>query len=223
MDHRDALDTHATERYLLGELPAEEAEEFELHYFECPHCAAAVESGNLFVAAAREHFRERAPHPRAEPGKRSFRRTLAAFWRPAFTIPAMAALAAVIVYQNAVVIPGMKGLLSATRALPAVQLIGASRGDETVVHVPAGTPFVSLAADIPPGAPFREYICVLTRGGSEVSASVSPAPAEGQPVTILVPAGRLQSGSHQLTVFGRAPDGGRGEKISAYPFSVQFD
>jgi len=217
LDHRHALETQAAERYLLGELPAEQAEEFELHYFECPHCAVAVESGDLFIESAREHFRA----PAAPAMKRSFWETMTAFWRPAFAIPVTAALAALALYQGAVAIPSLRRTLNEARPLPAFQLIGASRGEDPQVRVPASTPFVSLAADIPPEARFRNYLCVVSSGGQTVLRVVNPAPEEGHPVTILVPVNTLRPGKDELAIFGQGPDGQPSEKISAYPFDFQ--
>jgi hypothetical protein len=225
LDHLQAIETQAAERYLLGELAASDAEAFELHFFECQLCASAVDSGDRFVTAAQDYFRQPAtvatPAAPATP-KRSFSDLMAAIFRPAFAMPALAALLLLIGYQNAVVIPGMKQILNTARALPAVQLIGASRGDESVVHIPAETPFLSLAADIPPGTPFQQYLCVITKAGREVSRSINPAPAEGQPITVLIPAGQLSGGSHVLTLYGVGPQGERSDKISTYPFTVQI-
>jgi hypothetical protein len=232
LDHRHALETQAAERYLLGELPAAEAEEFELHFFECQICAFAVESGHEFIGAAQDYFRQPAI-PAATPAaippikassSGSFSEALAAFFRPAWVVPAFAALLVVIGYQNAVTIPGMARVLNTARSLPAMQLIGASRGEETVVHVPAGSPFVALAADIPPGTPFKEYVCVLSGAdGREISRSIAPAPAEGQPISVLVPSAQFQTGRHSLTIYGSTPDGSLSNKISTYPFSVQIN
>ncbi len=218
---------NAPERYLLGELPPAEAEDFELHYFECQQCALAVEAGEQFIAGACAFFKEpMTPKSRVEAEKpaRSFLQAVAAFWtRPAFAIPVMAALAAVTLYQGAVVIPGMRHVLNTARSLPAVQLIGASRGDEPVLNVSAKDPFAELKADIPPAEPYKQYVCVLIRDGGEVSTVLTPAPAEGQPITIQVPAGQLRSGHHDLTLFGMKPDGQRSDKISTYPFRVEFN
>jgi hypothetical protein len=232
LDHLHAQKTNAAERYLLGELPAGEAEEFELHYFECQQCALAVETGESFVAHARAYFRD-AEIPQSiskkaqEPGQpgRSFLQAIAAFFRPAFAIPVMAALAAVAVYQGTVVIPGMQRVLNTASLLPAVQLIGASRGDETVLHVRAGSHFAAVAADIPSGSEFKfpQYVCVLNRGGQEVFNLNSPAPAEGEPITLQIPVSQLKSGSQALVLFGVGPNGQRSDKISTYPFSVQFN
>ena len=234
---------NAPERYLLGELPPAEAEDFELHYFECQQCALAVETGEQFIAGACAYYKEpTVPESLVEVHKpaRSFQQTssrqspfqqtpflqtLAAFFtRPLFVMPVMAALAAVTIYQGAVVIPGMRRVLNTARSLPAVQLIGASRGDEPVLNAsPKKDPFVELKADIPPAEPYKEYLCVLTRDGREVSTTPTPAPGEGQPITIQVPVGQLKSGHQDLTLYGVKPDGQRSDKISTYPFRVEFN
>jgi hypothetical protein len=84
-------------------------------------------------------------------------------------------------------------------------------------------PFAELKADIPPSEPYKEYFCVLTREGREMSTTLTPAPAEGQPITIQVPAGQLKSGHHDLTLYGVKPDGQRSGRISTYPFRVEFN
>ncbi len=50
MDHQSAVDRNLAERYLLGELEAAEAAEFEEHFFDCPACAEDVRMGRTFVA-----------------------------------------------------------------------------------------------------------------------------------------------------------------------------
>jgi anti-sigma factor RsiW len=59
VDHETALTTHASERYLLGELSPTEAQEFELHFFSCAACAAAVEEGQRLMSEVRQ-----SAHPR---------------------------------------------------------------------------------------------------------------------------------------------------------------
>jgi hypothetical protein len=237
LDHLHAQQMNAPERYLLGELQPAEAEDFELHYFECPQCALAVESGEQLIASVCAYYKDpMTPKSRAEARAeaqkpaRSFLQTpflqaIAAFWsRPAFAIPVMAGLGALTLYQGAVVIPQMRSVLNTARSVPAVQLIGASRGDEPVLKVsPRKDPFAELMADIPPAEPYKEYLCVLIRDKHEVSETLTPAPGEGQPIIIQVPVGQLRSGRQDLDLYGVKPDGQRSdERISTAPFQVEF-
>lgn len=225
MDHLQAQQNKTAERYLLGELEAAEAEAFEMHYFECEQCSLAVENGEVFLANARAWFQNPRPvdHTHTERSETSFFALLSSWLRPAFAIPVMAALAGIALYQGLVVIPGLHKIVNTARSLPAVQLIGASRGETTVVHVRHDDPFASIAGDIPPGTPFQRYICVLTRDGAEVAAIPAPAPAEGMPITVLIPSSQLKPGPQELDLYGEKPDGQRSDRISKYPFTAQFD
>jgi len=216
LNHSNALATQAPERYLLGELTAGEAEQFELHYFECPQCALALESGDQFISAVREGFPaavpQRAP---ASPPKPSFAESLAAFFRqPALGFALAALIAVVALYQGLVVIPGF----TQPRAVVAVQLIGASRAEGQQVSAPAGTKFIDLSADIPPEFHFSSYLCRVFRDGKEAfSVPVAP-PKEGTPVTLSVSVDKLKPGKYELKIYG---DRGDGNPISTYPFDFQ--
>ncbi|HEX2835757.1 MAG TPA: hypothetical protein VHW00_22280 [Thermoanaerobaculia bacterium] len=54
MDHANAVETYAAERYLLGELTDADAESFEEHYFECVLCAEDVRHGMQLMEGGRE-------------------------------------------------------------------------------------------------------------------------------------------------------------------------
>src|SRR5579872_6146374 len=151
MDHMQATEVRAAERYLLGELPAEEAEDFERHYFECDDCAEAVEAGSEFIGNARAVLAEGGRRPTRDPAaprsKKSVAERLRAWWSLPVLVPAVAALALAVVaiYQGAVVIPGLRQAFESPRALPAFQMAGVSRGAATLIRVPAGTPALALA------------------------------------------------------------------------------
>ncbi len=67
MDHETAIRLNATERYFLGELPSDERDAFEEHYFDCAECAADVQAMTIFAANAKQVFRaERSGPPRSE-------------------------------------------------------------------------------------------------------------------------------------------------------------
>ena len=223
MDHTQATETQAAERYLLGELPADEAEDFERHYFECADCAEAVEAGNDFIANAKAVLTERSTQPARTPAlrpKTSPWERLRAWWPLPMLVPAGAALVLAVVagYQGFVVIPGLEG----PRALPAFQLAGLSRGAEAQISVAAGTAALSLAIDLPPDARFSQYLCTVRTGGRAVFQVVAPPPREGEPITILAPTRSLTPGDYELTVYGAGADGRPHDKVATSSFHFQF-
>src|SRR5215471_14066630 len=157
MDHTKAVSDHSAERYLLGEMPAAEAEDFERHYFECGECALAVESGQMFLANAREVLIEPEPAPERHTPPETERRSIwdaLMAWRSnpvfAFSLLSAVALGAVSLYQGLVQIPNLRHTLDEARVVPSFQLTPTSRGDASRVVVPRGISFFSIAGDIPP-------------------------------------------------------------------------
>jgi hypothetical protein len=51
--HADATATQAVERYLLGELSAEERDQFEAHAFDCVECAEDLKAAAMFLDTSR--------------------------------------------------------------------------------------------------------------------------------------------------------------------------
>jgi hypothetical protein len=58
MEHTQAIETLAAERYVLDEMPPEERDAFEEHYFDCSVCTEAVTSGTALMAGGRSIVRE---------------------------------------------------------------------------------------------------------------------------------------------------------------------
>jgi putative zinc finger protein len=220
MDHTQAIERQAAERYVLGELSASEAEDFERHFFECTDCSGAVEAGDAFAEGARVALRQPLPaQPAAAPRPR---RVFSLWQQPAFALAASLAVvcAAIALYEGGIVIPQMRRALLSPVILPAFELAGASRGEAPHIAVPAGTPFLPLSADIPPDIRASRYRCVLSRTGQPVFQVTGSAPPAAQPVTILVPVGKLSSGPYELTIY--AEDRGLSDKIASYPFQFEF-
>src|ERR1700688_1890740 len=60
MDHEAAMQMKASERYVVGDLPASERDEFEDHYSGCSRCMDDVWTASAFAANARAVFEGRA-------------------------------------------------------------------------------------------------------------------------------------------------------------------
>jgi anti-sigma factor RsiW len=58
MDHIEAVRLLAAEKYLLGELPNSQREEYEEHYFDCADCAEDIMDAVAFIEGARQVFRD---------------------------------------------------------------------------------------------------------------------------------------------------------------------
>jgi Putative zinc-finger len=229
MDHIKAVDDQSVERYLLGELPAVEAEEFERHFFGCEECASAVETGASLRANARAVFAEPQLKPFAhrEPPEpcESFWNALAGWWpKAAVFVPVAASLALAVLafYQGVYVIPSLRQSATIARVLPTFQLTGAARGDALEIAIPTGALSFALAVDIPPDAHFSQYLCELSSAGHIIFHLAAPAPGVGQSITILVPSANMQTGQYQLTIYGANAGGAKQDKISAASFGLQF-
>ena len=106
MDHNQAVELQLAVKYVLGELPPVQRDEYEDHYIDCPDCAKDVYAVASLTDTVREVFsqeaRKRAPAPVRERGG------WFAWLKPAFAAPAFAVLVLFVVYQNAVTIPEAK-------------------------------------------------------------------------------------------------------------------
>ena len=57
MNHQDATQSMAVEKYVLNELTPELRAEFEEHYFECAECAMDLRATTAFLDAAKAEFK----------------------------------------------------------------------------------------------------------------------------------------------------------------------
>ena len=133
MDHIEAVNHQAVERYLLGQMPDAEIDAFEKHFFECGACAEEVESGMVFQENARAAFATAPQSAAAKPNR--FPQWLSQWWStPRFAVPAFAAglLAAVTIYQSGFVIPTLRQQIAqahAPQSLLAFALRSGTRGE----------------------------------------------------------------------------------------------
>lgn len=224
MEHTKAVETNATERYLLGEMSGGERDEFEAHYFDCAACAEEVKSGATLIDNAREVFRGEAAVNVASPKpvRRSSGNWLG-FFRPAYGLIAIAVLAAIVGYQNLVTIPNMRhASQEAATALPSLSLVtaGTRSGEISEIKIEAQSPF-GIYVDIPNADAFESFSCnIVSQGGTtKLSIPVSTAQAKDT-VQLLVPGGTLGGGSYALVIEGRRSDGAS-QEVARYSFVLK--
>src|SRR6266481_5360651 len=129
MDHKDAVRLRATERYLLNELDPDQLDQFEEHLFDCPDCAVDVRTAAMFVEQSKNVLAADRATMRA-PAAVPARERWLSWFRPAFAMPAMAVILAVVGYQNF----SLRKSLHEPRLLPWAQVnVGTYGGDGPVV------------------------------------------------------------------------------------------
>lgn len=219
MDHKEAVQLQAAVKYVLGELPPVERDSFEEHYFDCGECALDVKAAAAFVDAGREALRTERVEAGAAKGVEKGRGWF--LWlRPAFAIPAMVILLAVVGYQNLITLPHLKSANSSGKAgiFNSFSLVAANvrgeRGDEAVkVQVQKNETF-ALDFDFLPAKQFDHYLCQLQDEAGRVVLQVSiPAEKEKQEIHLLVPNGLERSGTYNVVIVG--DPGAKGEWVKA--------
>jgi hypothetical protein len=223
MNHLEATQLDAVDKYLLHELDPQLRDEFEEHYFGCEDCATDVRATAAFMDEAAKEFRKRASASKsslAPPEKPKSK----LFWRPAILAFALAASLMVIVYQNVMVLPHFKSeiaRLQSPELLPVVSLVGAnSRGGSTPgLTLHGDSPFL-LSLDLPTQDRFTSYQCVLlSPSGTQLWTVEITSQAARDTVTINAPAGHAQAGAYTLVVQGRDA-GGAVIEVARYHFDV---
>ncbi len=233
MNHEEAQQEMAVERYLLGELSGAALEEFEAHLFECRACADEVKTADMMLEAARVEWREsgEATSGAVVLKERSLRRGGGGWWTSPWVLgAALAACAVVVAVQGLVLIPGMRRQLVVAET-PAVlnTLVLASAGARSdaipAVVAPKQGAFL-LSVDVPSRAIFSSYECSLySPAGVRVWQSSLTAAQTRDAVLIHMPVGRTQAGINTLLVQGVpavADEGSSGKLVDLARYRFQL-
>jgi len=214
MNHEQAIQEMATERYLLDELSPELREAFEEHMFDCPECAFDVRAGNVFLTEAKEQLPQIAARmPAAETPRNAPVRERKPWWSvltmPALAAPAFAALAAVIAFQNLSTIPSLRSAATEPRIISPSSLHADTRGGETLVLQADRKQGADVLIDIPQGYASYE-IALNDPQGKRFWAATVAAPETGT-LSLTIPGAGLQQGSYILNLAGLSSQGARTE------------
>ena len=212
MDHAEATSTQATDRYLLGELTAAEADAFEEHFFDCVECADELRIGVRFMNGGRGLAREAAAPAVAPVVPIAERRSRRTVWLPASVAAAL--LLAI----------GTPLLMKQRASGPAFEvasqhsfLLADSRSAADVPTLNGNAPIV-LWADVPSEPTYSRYEARLHRpDGSVLPLSFTPDP-NGEPTPLTVRG--LSAGTHALAIVGIDPAGQHAE-VARHRFVVR--
>lgn len=229
MDHNQAVELQLAVKYVLGELPPVQRDEYEDHYIDCPDCAKDVYAAAAFTDTAREVFREEARAEVPAPARERVQSRWFAWLRPVVAVPAFAVLLLALGYQSFVSEPQWKAQArqaATSRVLPTFSLIAANtRGPEgSVFQVRQGESF-GLLVDVPVDSAFRSYVLKLEDppGNSMILRTLSYEEAQKTQVVYVNP--DSHSGAYRLVIMGHASSEGdpnKGTMLAAMKFSVEF-
>ena len=219
MTHQEAVDTLASERYLLNEMSEVDRAAFEEHYFSCDVCAEDVKAGHAFGQAARRVFTAGA-ESRPTTGTVLYPTGVSrAKWYRSAALPwAMAAsLAAIVVYQAAS--PGITpGSAATARVLYPVTLRPDSRGKEAVIPN-ASQDNVTLALDVNGAREGADLAYDLKNAaGRQIDSRHVAAPPAGTPLLLELPAAAVAEPTHYVLSL---TDSASGESVGTYRFVRQ--
>jgi len=232
MDHSQAVEQMAVERYLLDELAPEAREGFEEHIFGCPECAFDLRAAAAFVDEAKVQlpalkWQGALPAwPRVD--KANVKRDGWLSWlRPSFVVPAFAALLLVVGYQNLVTMPALRSEANQPRLVPLAPVHGATRGGARTTIGADRAHGVGLPIDLAtlPGAPeFASYAVDLSNSEGKAiwTGTIAAATGEGgsQRLLLAIPAGILSDGDYAVAVSGIGAQGER-TPIDRFVFGVR--
>ena len=221
MNHEQAVQQKATERYLLDELDPEQRDQFEEHLFDCQDCALDLRSTAMFVEQSKTILAEeaaphivRVPAATAKPG-------WFAWLRPALAVPIMAVLLTVIGVQFART-KSTAVAVSQPEVGPWISVSVPTRGPESRdVMLHRGEGF-SIVLNIIPDKAFTSYMADLYNpaGKVEWSGQIMMASAEDAR-QIHVPGGDRQSGTYKLVIEGITSAGDH-KVVTSQPIDVKI-
>lgn len=218
MHHKVAENTHAVQRYLTGDLSADERDRFEEHLFDCPACIAELRETQVFMANLKAVLAEESFEVPVNTAPTWIDRIRGWLIQPA---PALAgALGLLVAYQNLVQIPNFRRAV-APQAVVAEVVPPETRGEIPVIRPHPGDRFFSITMDINlTPAPDVLYWEVRKMSGETVQTGSAP----GRPsLTLLLPVGNFSSGRYVVETRGqtKVPASGPAQPPERHRFEFQ--
>jgi hypothetical protein len=227
MNHQEALQEMAVERYLLGELSGASLDSFEEHLFECQECTADVKAGASFIESARTELnapsRAVAPIPKLAPAWTSW---LTSPWTLG---PALAACLLALCFQTFVQQPRMRQEIAQMQApsvlKPLVLANAGARGDSIPeIVAPAHGSFV-ISLDVPATGGFSSYLCSLHAPDGSLLWQTTVTPEQARDALLInIPTGKTKEGLNTFLVQGLQisdTSNGRLVNLASYKFHLK--
>jgi len=223
MEHERAVQNLAVECYLLGEMTAEQREQFESHYFECAVCADDLREASQFIEYTKDILASEKLQPISL--RPAVERPRASGWfqwlQPQFAMAAIAVLVVVAGVESLSTIPGLERRLAETsspRIVSPTYLKDQTRGEPPTLKLVSGAPAVFIF-DLPESSPTNLEFVVKSTDGHTVLQIIGKAPGGSDPATLSIPKLDLPEGSYALVVEAAGASGQ--PPLGSYPFEVK--
>jgi hypothetical protein len=218
MKHQDAIDSDAVARYLLRQMPEDEQEIFEEHFFYCSICAADVTDGTRMMIAGRDIVYPPMPKPIPKPKPIPIPIPIPKpFW---WNLQVAAAASLILPLFGGGI--GYRLAIIQQQHIPTqlVQVVALDTGISragTPAEIPVVRPGDDLRFDVVPNDDAVGYAAVITCGGKTESTHGISRKMAADAVTLRL--GELPAGRCELVVQGVRKDGKR-FWITSSPFEV---
>lgn len=220
MNHEQAIQEMATERYLLDELSPELRDAFEEHMFECQECALDVRAGNVFMSEAKAQLPELTAQKAAATPQAAPARPVATpvsekkpWWSfltaPAFAAPVFAAMLGILAFQNIATIPSLRVAATEPRIMAPSSLHADTRGAEATVVQADRKQGAAVLIVVPQG--YASYEVALDNPQGKRFWNTTVAAPDSGTLSLAIPGAGLQQGSYTLDLAGISPQGTRTE------------
>ena len=217
MEHNEAVEMMASEKYLLDELSPELRDAYEDHFFGCAECAQDVQLGAAFIDQTKivlpqmkwSSTSAKAAAVRPVQQKREWFAWLRPAWlQPALLVPAFACLLAIVGYQNLVVYPAMRAAAMEPRILPSATVLH----DDTRSGIPViyadlklGT---TITVEMPAGATYSSYkLDFYDADGKFIWTRPVPSDNKGDDMLTFWLSSAVKLKTYKLIVSGVTPTG----------------
>ena len=189
MEHAEASESMAAERYLLNEMTPEDREAFEEHFFGCAECAAAVRDGAAVAAAIRVD--------RVSPARRESRR-FSPWW--AVAAAAILLVAGLPILQNIRLRRDLEALRTPHLVDSVSFLTAGTRGGAEPTIAGAARPFM-IDFDVVPQANAERYVVRVLDDAGRVRSSLIVTPDAARDTQhLFFPPGALKPGRYSLEI-----------------------
>ena len=208
MNHQEAENTNARERYLLRQMTDEERTVFEEHYLDCAQCLEAVTFGADFLDAGRELVEEqRLKLAEPAPARKDRAFSLRSLWQPvpALAMAAAVCLAALNFYQHSKITSQQNLIADLKAPRQEVRYLissGQRMGSEAIVL--SRNERLSFLINFVPRHEFTSYRAEINGNGLANGYSIPVTASDSDySVNVSLPAAALADGEYQVTFWGR--------------------